>query len=102
MKHIAKEQALYGPVGIPVVDFAEPFDDDNADDNKDDEDDDDKDDDEDEDDNKENMSKVDFAACKHFAEECVLNCSLFPCHPQMRTQCRRLEISLGLVGQVLP
>ena len=30
MKHIAKEQALYGPVGIPVVDFAEPFDDDNA------------------------------------------------------------------------
>ena len=91
MKHIAKEQALYGPVGIPVVDFAEPFDDDNADN------------DEDDDDKREkDMSKVDFAACKHFAEECVLNCSLFPCHPQMRTQCRRLEISLGLVGQVLP
>ena len=25
MKHIAEKKALYRPVGIPVVDFTEPF-----------------------------------------------------------------------------
>ena len=36
MKHITEKQALYCPVGIPVVDFAEPFDEGNEDKDKDD------------------------------------------------------------------
>ena len=32
VKHFAKEQTLYRPVGIPVVDFTEPFSDDDNDD----------------------------------------------------------------------
>ena len=31
VKHFAEKETLYRPVGIPVVDFAEPFDDDNED-----------------------------------------------------------------------
>ena len=47
VKHITEEEALYGPVWIPVVDFTEPFDD-NNDDNDEDEDVDNEDEDDDE------------------------------------------------------
>ena len=50
MKHITEKQALYCPVGIPVVDFAEPFYEGNEVEDKDDHDDEDKDDYDDEDD----------------------------------------------------